>query len=101
MGVGDLGVGIRVKHMAKSFYGRVAAYDAGLAAYDSDPAPLTEALRRNVYGTLDDAAVEADWLAALARYQRQADQNLAALPEADLTLPPRLVWPDAAALRHG
>ena len=31
MGVSDIAVGKRVKHMAKAFYGRVAAYDEGLA----------------------------------------------------------------------
>ena len=30
LGAGDLGVGRRVKVMAKAFYGRVAAYDRGL-----------------------------------------------------------------------
>ena len=29
MGVGDLAVGKRIKAMAKGFYGRLAAYDAG------------------------------------------------------------------------
>ena len=31
MGVGDLGVGKKVKELAKAFYGRVKAYDEGLA----------------------------------------------------------------------
>ncbi|MEX2297639.1 MAG: ubiquinol-cytochrome C chaperone family protein, partial [Dongiaceae bacterium] len=35
MGAGDLGVGRRVKTMAKSFLGRVAAYEAGLADPDA------------------------------------------------------------------
>ncbi len=47
MGVGDLGVGRRVKEMATGFYGRIAAYEKGLA----DPAALAAALRRNLYGT--------------------------------------------------
>jgi cytochrome b pre-mRNA-processing protein 3 len=36
--------------MASAFYGRVAAYDAGLAG---DNAALADALRRNLYGTVD------------------------------------------------
>ena len=46
MGVGDMGVGKRVKAMAQSFYGRIAAYDTGLAGGDD---VLGEALLRNVY----------------------------------------------------
>ena len=51
-GVGDMGVGKRVKKLAASLYGRIAAYDDGLAR---DEAALTAALRRNLYATvLDD-----------------------------------------------
>jgi len=46
MGIGDTGIGKRVKAMAQSFYGRIAAYDAGLA--DGDAA-LGDALSRNVF----------------------------------------------------
>jgi len=76
MGVGDLGVGRRVKTMAKGFYGRAAAYDAGLAA-DGDL--LAAAIRRNLYGSVDEAAPPpAPVLAAMAAYLRQAAQALAA-----------------------
>lgn len=49
MGVGDLGVGRRVKAMAQGFYGRVAAYEGGL---DSGSQVLAEALARNLFGTV-------------------------------------------------
>jgi cytochrome b pre-mRNA-processing protein 3 len=71
MGVGDMSVGKRVKQMARAFYGRVAAYDDALAA---EGAGLAEALRRNLYGTvegdLDCAAVQlvADYLVAQAAH---------------------------------
>ncbi|MEX0809736.1 MAG: ubiquinol-cytochrome C chaperone family protein [Dongiaceae bacterium] len=67
MGAGDLGVGRRVKTMAKGFRGRIAAYQTGLA--DPAPATLESALRRNLYGT-----VEADpaALTAMAGYVRAA-----------------------------
>jgi len=52
IGVGDLGVGRRVKRMAQGFYGRVAAYDRGL---DREGPALAEALRRNLYGTVEPA----------------------------------------------
>lgn len=56
IGVGDLSVGKKVKAMAKAFYGRIAAYDAGLEGGDRE---LGEALRRNVYrkSTVDDEQV--------------------------------------------
>ena len=46
MGAGDLGVGRRVKVMAKAFYGRVAAYEQGLKSANSD---LDEAVLRNIF----------------------------------------------------
>lgn len=46
MGAGDLGVGRRVKAMAKAFYGRVAAYESGLEDQDGS---LADAVLRNVF----------------------------------------------------
>jgi cytochrome b pre-mRNA-processing protein 3 len=84
-GAGDLGVGPRVKRMATGFYGRIAAYDAGL-----DGAGLEEAIRRNVFGTVasSEAAV-----GRLALYLRAADQALARQSTADLQAG-RAVFPD-------
>src|SRR5712671_1001835 len=48
MGVGDLSVGREIKRMAEAFHGRIAAYEAGLAA---DDAVLLPALARNLFGT--------------------------------------------------
>jgi len=67
MGVSDLSVGRHVKNMAKGLYGRIAAYEGGL--HDATGAMLTEALRRNVYGTLTtppDATPLAAYLRASA-----------------------------------
>jgi cytochrome b pre-mRNA-processing protein 3 len=47
-GVTDLGVGKKVKKLAKSFYGRINAYTAGLEAGE---ASLRDALSRNLYGS--------------------------------------------------
>ncbi len=63
MGVGDLGVGKRVKIMAKVFYGRIVAYEEALDANDE---VLKEALIRNHYGTLE--AIDDDSVALLAQY---------------------------------
>ncbi len=65
MGASDIGVGRRVKEMAKGFYGRIVAYEQGLAAGDDQ---LGEALRRNLYGT---AAAPPETIAAMARYTRR------------------------------
>jgi cytochrome b pre-mRNA-processing protein 3 len=69
MGTGDLSVGREVKRMAEAFYGRIAAYEQGLAA---DGAELEAALARNLFGT---APATPSRLAAMAGYvQREAAQ---------------------------
>lgn len=50
MGLGDLGVGKRVKGMAAAFYGRIEAYEDGLAGGDQ---ALVDSLRRNLYRKTD------------------------------------------------
>ena len=73
MGVGDLGVGRRVKAMAEAFYGRAAAYEKASAG---DDAALSEALRRNLYrGT---APSDPD-VAAMVAYMRREAAALDAL----------------------
>jgi cytochrome b pre-mRNA-processing protein 3 len=70
LGAGDLGVGPRVKKMARNFYGRIKAYDGGL---DGGGGDLDQALRRNLYGNVDAPADSA--VAAVAGYlQREAAQ---------------------------
>lgn len=66
MGAGDLGVGRRVKAMVQALYGRIAAYEAGLAGPREG---LEAALRRNLFGTASepDGAI----LAVLAAYVRR------------------------------
>lgn len=65
LGAGDLGVAPRVKAMAKGLYGRIAAYETGLAGADED---LAAALARNVFGTVE---ADAGGLAALTSYLRR------------------------------
>jgi len=73
MGAGDLGVGRRVKAMARGLYGRIAAYERGLA----DEAAMVAALRRNLFGT---ATADEAQLAALSAYARCQAAALAAQP---------------------
>ncbi len=90
MGVGDMGVGKRVKGMAKAFYGRVAAYDDALEkagrgwheAVGVDHAdPVTVALRRNLYRKTEPSEQQVAALAAYLRHQVESlnDQPLANL----------------------
>jgi len=72
MGAGDLGVGRRVKRMAGGFYGRAAAYDEGQAKGDA-----RDAVRRNLFGTVQPRPAEVD---AMARYLASAGAALSAQP---------------------
>ncbi len=69
LGVGDMGVGKRMKKLARSFYGRAEAYDAPLDAGDADA--LAAVLGRNAVGTGEPAP-------ALAAYVLACDRALAA-----------------------
>ncbi len=77
MGVGDLGVGKRVKRMAAGFHGRITAYDQGLA---SGPEELEAALRRNVFGTTSPEPWQVSAIAAYLRREvgAQSDAGLLA-----------------------
>ena len=68
LGVGDMGVGKRMKKLGAAFYGRAAGYDAALDA--GDGAALRDALARNVLGGEGDGA-------GLAAYVQAADAALA------------------------
>ncbi|HYM30206.1 MAG TPA: ubiquinol-cytochrome C chaperone family protein [Candidatus Cybelea sp.] len=79
MGAADLGVGRRIKAMATGFYGRTAAYDAALR--QDDTAVLSEALRRNLYGTVSPADIDLDRMTA---YVRDQVRHLASQPRDSL-----------------
>ena len=89
MGVGDLVVGKRVKALVAMLYGRVAAYEAGLAAGDAE---LAAALRRNLYRHKPArpeqvAAVVGYVREQAACFDRQATERLLA-GDADFGPPP-------------
>ena len=70
MGAGDIGVAHRIKDMAKAFYGRIAAYDEGLADLSGDS--LQEALRRNLYRKTEPDAAHLQIMAGYLRRQAAA-----------------------------
>lgn len=66
-GSGDMGIGHKLKAMAKAFYGRMSAYDAA-----QDEAALAEALARNLWrGAVVDARAR-----TLAAYALRARVSL-------------------------
>lgn len=74
LGTGDLSVGKQIKLMATGFYGRIAAYEAGLAGSGD----LDAALRRNLYGTVSAPGVSD--VTAIAGYLRRQVAHLADQP---------------------
>ncbi|MDP6896128.1 MAG: ubiquinol-cytochrome C chaperone family protein [Rhodospirillales bacterium] len=74
MGAGDVGIGRRIKEMAKAFYGRIAAYDEGL---NRDDDSLDIALQRNVYR---QSSVKNEQVSALGSYIRREAVNLSDQP---------------------
>lgn len=72
IGVGDLGVGKRIKEMAKVFYGRIVAYETAL---DGGEESLEAALMRNHYGTLEEGPTSRS-ISLLARYVWENDEFL-------------------------
>ena len=77
MGAGDLGVGRRVKMLAKQFYGRLAAYGSGLEGRDG---ALADAIARNIYGGMTPSH---DQIAAMTAYLRREALAVAAQDAAE------------------
>jgi cytochrome b pre-mRNA-processing protein 3 len=85
MGVGDLGVGKKVRKMAESFFGRVTAYDASLGKPGDE---LSQALVRNVFAGADatHAPALANW--TKAAHKILASQDLVSLSAGDVRFTP-------------
>ncbi|MEN8196141.1 MAG: ubiquinol-cytochrome C chaperone family protein [Pseudomonadota bacterium] len=69
MGVGDPGIGKKIKRMAQGFHGRANAYEAGLTG---EAGQLEEALRRNLYGTTEPMSSQIQAVAAYVRREAAA-----------------------------
>lgn len=79
MGVGDVGVGKRIKTMVQAFYGRISAYESGLAEGEE---ALKAALQRNLFGTVTVSSAQ---LGAVTQYITAVVSRLA-LQEMDQLL---------------
>lgn len=87
MGVGDMGVGKRVKKMATVYYGRANAYAEGRAKGGD---AFVDALLRNVYAGDDDRRAHAEILAAYARSLHDAAGTMSR----ETVRSGRLEWPE-------
>jgi cytochrome b pre-mRNA-processing protein 3 len=76
LGAGDLGVGRRVKAMAQALYGRISAYETGLAG---SAEALEAALRRNLFRTAPETGPQPGTLKAVAEYVRGESLGAGAL----------------------
>ncbi|MBL41321.1 MAG: hypothetical protein CMM49_01530 [Rhodospirillaceae bacterium] len=68
LGVGDMGMGRKIKVMADSFYGRCKAYEEGLKLGDKE---LEAAITRNIYGgkiEREVASILVDYVKSEAKY---------------------------------
>jgi cytochrome b pre-mRNA-processing protein 3 len=68
LGVGDIGIGHRVKKMANAFYGRLSAYGAA-----TEQGAMENAIRRNIFRT--ESGHDGD-AAALSHYVRSAQAHI-------------------------
>lgn len=78
MGVGDMGIGRKVRGMGRAFIGRVKAYEEAL---EEGGAALEEALTRNLYRSAPPAP---EALVAMAGYVRRENAALRSFPIAAL-----------------
>jgi cytochrome b pre-mRNA-processing protein 3 len=87
MGVGDMGVGKRVKKMATVYYGRADAYARARTQGDDD---LADAILRNVYASNEVRAQEAARLAGMTGHCARLSQPpiAQAIRSGKLDLPP-------------
>lgn len=91
VGVGDMGIGKRIKKLARNLHGRISAYERGLAAGNAE---MDAALRRNLYASTEP---EDRQVAAMIAYIRAARSDIDACDAAAIMSvePP---FPDPAAL---
>jgi len=82
-GLGDMGIGKRIKKLACNLHGRISAYDSGVSAGDEE---LAAALRRNMYASAEPGDAQVTGMVAYVRAARRdiddcpADALFAAAP---------------------
>lgn len=76
-GVGDMGVGRKVRAMSEAVYGRFNAYEEGIF---HGIAEVREALKRNVYGTVPEEEIDEGAVEMLQGYLGQYERYLRSYP---------------------
>ena len=77
-GIGDMGIGKRVKKLARNLYGRIDAYETGLAGGTD---VLSAALRRNLYASVTPSD---DEITAMIAYIKDTIEGLDAQPTPEI-----------------
>jgi cytochrome b pre-mRNA-processing protein 3 len=72
-GLGDMGVGKRLKKLARNLHGRISAYEKGLVEGE---ASLDAALRRNLYASAKPTDREVSAMATYLRRSRECIDDL-------------------------
>ena len=74
MGVGDMGIGRRVKQMVQAFHGRIEAYEMPSVGDKKAEVVLNEAVTRNLYGTCTPSPVAVERMVAYVKHTWEALQ---------------------------
>lgn len=90
-GLGDMGIGHRIKKLARNLHGRISVYESGLAAGDSE---MDEILRRNLYASAEPESAQ---VAGMIAYLRAARLLIDDVPVSTL-LEGRSSFPDPTSL---
>lgn len=77
-GLGDMGIGHRIKKLARNLHGRISVYESGLAAGDRE---MDEILRRNLYASAEPEPQE---VASMIAYLRAARLEIDTVPASAL-----------------
>lgn len=75
MGVGDMGIGRRVKQMVQAFHGRIEAYEIPSTWDQGGEALLKEAVTRNLYGTCAPSPVAVEGMVNYVKHTWSALQD--------------------------
>lgn len=68
-GLGDMGIGHRIKKLARNLHGRISVYERGLTSGDDDMAAI---LRRNMYASSEPETAEVARMIGYIRAARSA-----------------------------
>jgi cytochrome b pre-mRNA-processing protein 3 len=85
-GLGDMGIGHRIKKLARNLHGRISTYEKGLVEGDAE---MDVVLRRNMYASAEPSAPEVSAMIAYIRAARREMDSVtaSALFAAELNFP--------------